>query len=627
MTAASDWLRRGLDAHRAGDLSNAAECYQRAIDLADDADAWHMLGMLHHQAGAANAAFDCLAQALRQRRDDPAILANRAAVKIALGDFAGAYADAEQATLARPSLYAAWFNLALAAEATARWDQALAALQHAQALRPGASVQSVQQRCAFALARALSLGGHPSKALDAWRQYFDAGGDAADAWLLRANAASDLGRHDDSIRYLANARERAPDSADYASAELIALCYQPGTKSITQTHMAREWGRVYCADIASDPLPIRRAVAQRIGFYSPRFAAGPIASLVLPLLKVLHERGIGIYLYAGFDHQDDDTPRFAELARAWRYCADHTDAALVLQARVDALDVMVDLCGHAPGNRLRAFAQRMAPLQLSWGDWFASTGVPNMDLFFGDPVLTPAAEDYCFSERVLRLPHTRFVYAPPPSALLIEPSPRSEQAPIRFASFNRLSKLTDQTIACWAKILGAVAGSELYLRAAALDEDEAVIDIRRRFAAHGIAPARLLCKGFGSYAEILADYASVDVALDPFPFNGCVTTLDALWMGIPVIALHGKCLAARQSAALLAAHGFAQWVAEHEDDYLRIAVDITRSRAALAEFGGALRAARSHSVLFDAHRFADDWLGQLGRASVSTEVAPFAESQ
>jgi predicted O-linked N-acetylglucosamine transferase (SPINDLY family) len=275
----------------------------------------------------------------------------------------------------------------------------------------------------------------------------------------------------------------------------------------------------------------------------------------------------------------------------------------------------VDLCGHAPGNRLRAFARRMAPLQVSWGDWFATTGVPNMDVFLGDAMLTPAAEDDCYSERVLRLAHSRFVYAPQGTALDL-PDPRVlGEGRLRFVSLNRISKLTDATVSCWARILSALPESELLLRSAALDEPQTAALLRQRFSQQGIAAERILCFGFASYQDVLADYAQADIALDPFPFNGCVTTLDALWMGVPVVALRGRSLVARQGASLLMAHGCADWVAENADDYLAIAMRLAQSRAELRQHSQVLLAKRETSVLFDVPGFTTDWLAALAASN------------
>jgi protein O-GlcNAc transferase len=611
MTDARSWLQRGLAAHQAGETQAAVDAYRRAIELADDADAWHMLGMLRHQQGDSEAALDSLQQALRQRPADPAVLANRAAVHLARGDFNSAEDDAELAARSRPQSYAAWINLGLAQEAQGMLDTALSAFERAHALRPGAAAREALLRCLFALAKIRGLNGRPSAAEKLWLRYLALGGDSADAWLLRANVASDLGRHEDALDWLAEARRRAPGSSEYASAELIARCHCVDTDVRVLSRMTRAWAKRFCTQTAGWHEPATSSALRRIGFYSPRFAAGPMASLVLPLLQQLHRQGIEVFLYAGFDHSDDATPRFRAAAQVWRDVHTDTDEMLVQRVSADALDALVDLCGHAPGNRLRALAQRMAPLQVSWGDWFASTGVPNMDAFLGDAVLTPAAEDDCYSERVLRLAHSRFVYAPQVTAADVPVRSRRSDGRLRFVSLNRISKLTDATVSCWARVLNAVPESELMLRSAALDEAQTAKVLRQRFAHHGIAGERILCAGFASYQDVLADYAQADIALDPFPFNGCVTTLDALWMGVPVVALRGRSLVARQGASLLTAHGCEDWVAASVDEYVGIAVRLAQSLTGLEDHRRSLLAKRDTSALFDVAGFTADWLSAL----------------
>lgn len=617
MTDARNWLRRGLAAQQAGEIQAAIEAYRHAIELSGDADAWHMLGMLQHQRGDSEAALECLQQALRQRPADPAVLANRAAVHLARGHFNLAEDDAELASRSRPQSYTAWINLGLAQEGQGMLGTALSAFERAHALRPGEATRTALLRCLFASAKVQGLNGRPSNAEKLWLRYWALGGDSADAWLLRANVAGDLGRHEEALDDLAEARRRAPESAEYASAELIAHCHSVNTDARVLSRMTRAWAKRFCTKTAGWHEPVQCAALRRIGFYSPRFAAGPMASLVLPLLQQLSRLGIEVFLYSGFDYCDDDTPRFRAAAQVWRDVHTDTDEALVQRVSADRLDALVDLCGHAPGNRLRAFALRMAPMQVSWGDWFATTGVPNIDVFLGDKVLTPASEDDHYSERVVRLARSRFVYAPQIGAREVELGLERGAGPRRFVSLNRISKLTDATVSCWARILAALPDSELRLRSAALDEPRTAALVRQRFSNHGISGERIQCFGFANYQDVLSDYAQADIALDPFPFGGCVTTMDALWMAVPVVTLRGNSLVARQGASLLTAHGCAEWIAEDEEHYVRIAIQLAQQRSALQSCRQALLAKRETSILFDAPAFAVHWLVALNSVSAN----------
>lgn len=611
MTEARNWLKRGLDAHRSGTLEAAAEAYQQAIDLGDLADAWHMLGMLKHQQGDQGAAWHCLERALDRQPDNAAILANRAVVLLANGAFESARIDAARASELNADSYAAWFNLAQALDGLGRYGEAIDALLQVQRLRPDAGIAGRVVQARFKYARALGQSGQPSAAATAWDDYFAQGGDEPDAHLLRANVLGDLGRHADSQRGYQAACARAPDNPDYASAALIANCFQPAIDARAQYAQTQDWARRFCADLVGVPTTARPGPVHRIGFYSPRFAGGPMASLVLPLLRELRALGVELHLYSGFDYQDGDTPRFQALAQCWRDVHSMDDVALVQCVRADELDVLVDLCGHAPGNRLRAFARRMAPLQVSWGDWFASTGVPTMDVFLTDSVLSPSGDDAAFSERLLRLPATRFAYAPPQGWEDVPTrSTRARQDGLRLASFNRLSKLTDATLQCWAELMRRLPASSLHLQASALDEAATLNYTRQRFADQSVDPGRIHARGLSSYAKTLEHYGEVDIALDPMPFNGCVTSFDALWMGVPVVALRGKTLVGRQSAALLQAHGCADWIAEDSASYVEIVLGLSEPSALQAARERLLQT-RTDSPLFDTQAFARDWLAAL----------------
>jgi protein O-GlcNAc transferase len=214
-------------------------------------------------------------------------------------------------------------------------------------------------------------------------------------------------------------------------------------------------------------------------------------------------------------------------------------------------------------------AQRVAPLQVSWLDWFDTTAVPAMDAWISDSWLTPEDSTQRYTERVLRLPSGRFCYAPPADA---PPAAHTGGDGIVFASFNRLAKLNADVVAAWSSILVRTPGSSLQLGARLLDEPQTRAHTLERFAAHGIAANRLVLHGQRSYADLLASYRGVDIALDPSPFSGCTTTCDALFMGCAVIALPGETFVSRQSASLLWRIGKDEWVAQSREDYIERAI-------------------------------------------------------
>jgi predicted O-linked N-acetylglucosamine transferase (SPINDLY family) len=557
-----------LALHRAGRLPEAEAGYRAIIAASADADAMQLLASLLHQDGRSQEALTWLDRALPRLARRDAAESNRAAMLLALARFDDARASAER-VLARDPQHAG-----------AALNRRLALLGQARA----ASELLVKAR-------------H-------YASYAAAGGDDPGAFLDYGNVLQNIGAAQEAIAVFEQARALDPHSADIASAALIAAHFHPGADAVALAQRARAAAAVHARGVAVRDA--RAGEADCFGFYSPRFGAGPLASLVLPVLRALARRGIRIVLFPGYAHDEAEAAPFRALAAGWHHVGGLDDAAFAARVARERVGVLFDLCGHAPGNRLRAFASRLAPLQVSWGDWFCTTGLANMDLFIGDAVTTPPAEDRCYSERVLRLPRTRFAYALPGDA---PATAREAPAQACFASFNRLSKLGDDSVECWARILAAVPQSTLLLRSDGLEQSSLRAHTAARVAARGIDPARLRCDGFGSHADTLRRYGEVTVALDPFPFNGCVTTCDALAMGVPVVALRGASLVARQSAALLHAIGCDDWVAADVGGYVE--------RACALASPAANRAARARLVggeplaIFDAEGFADDLLAAI----------------
>jgi len=563
-------LRDALALHRAGRLSEAEAGYRAIIAATADAEAMQLLASLLHQDGRSHEALAWLDRALPQLALRDAAQSNRAAMLLALGRFDEAVASAEQVLARNPHHAGATQNRRLALLGQARaGGELLAKARH-------------------------------------YARYAAAGGDDPVAFLEFGNALQNIGAAEKAIAAFERARELDPHSPGIASAALIAAHFRADADAAALARRARAAAAVHSRGVSARDAGGRDADC--FGFYSPRFGAGPLASLVLPVLRALARRGIRIVLFSGHAHGEAEALAFRALAAAWHDVGEMDDESFAACVARERVGVLFDLCGHAPGNRLRAFAARLAPLQPSWGDWFCTTGLPNMDLFIGDAVTTPASEEHCFSERVLRLPRTRFVYALAQDAPVASAEP---PAAVCFGSFNRLSKLGDDTVACWARILAAVPRSTLLLRSDGLEQASLRDHTAQRFAAHGIEPARLRCDGFGSHADTLRRYGAVSVALDPFPFNGCVTTCDALAMGVPVVALHGASLVARQSAALLHAIGCEDWVATDVDGYVERACALAApqaNRAARARLGD-----RGRLAIFDAEGFADELLAALRR--------------
>lgn len=598
---------------------------------ATDLSARRALATLLHRLGRNDEALRALDDAQPEMSRDPELLMLRADVLLSLGRAADAVEAARDALSMDSGRLEAQAGLGFALLQAGRWDEARTMLSAVLAAKPGALfVRSalVQGHLRHGHAdEALAIARHPSvldatPALSALLQEFAAAQAPShhlellraralrhpqdyDAALALAAGHHQLGRLGDALAWCERAqalrpRERRPleiratalidrgdveaglalyrdllaqrDDAETAARHLVLMHYDPAQ---TNRRLFEALHAFAARHIPRFGPPFARARGgaegrkRRIGWLSPRFGAGPVASFLTGLLGAFDRGRHHHCLIALQPLHDAEGRRLQTLADDWIELSGLDDMTLLQRLRALDLDVLIDLAGHSTANRLTVVAQRVAPVQVSWLDWFDTTAVPAMDAWISDAWLTPPGSTQEFSERVVRLDAGRFCFTPPPDA----PSPtRAGDGAVVFSSFNRLAKLNDAVVSAWAEILTRVPGSRLQLGTQLLGDPATRTHTLERFARHGIGAERLDLAGRRPYADLLAAYRGIDIALDPFPFSGCTTTCDALFMGCAVIALPGETFVSRQSASLLQRLGREEWIARDRDDYVERAV-------------------------------------------------------
>ncbi|WP_190275838.1 O-linked N-acetylglucosamine transferase, SPINDLY family protein [Thiorhodovibrio frisius] len=296
-------------------------------------------------------------------------------------------------------------------------------------------------------------------------------------------------------------------------------------------------------------------------------------------------------------------------------CRDITrldDIALAQCIQTDQIDVLIDLSGHTAGSRLSVFAHRPAPVQLSWLGYFATTGLTSLDAVVLDPWHAPEGTEAQFVEPILRLPAGRWCYQPVPWAPKeLSPPPAERNGWITFGSFNNTAKLNDGVYDLWARILAVVPDSRLILKWRTFNDAALRQRVTQAFVARGIAAERIELRGPSFHADLLKEYAELDIALDPFPFTGGLTTCEALWMGVPVITWPQARVVSRQGFALLSAIGLAELAVEDAQAYVRLAVALAKDRDRLRALGGGLRERMRCAPLMDVLGFSRSLEDQL----------------
>ena len=248
----------------------------------------------------------------------------------------------------------------------------------------------------------------------------------------------------------------------------------------------------------------------------------------------------------------------------------YAGAAVGERIRELGIDVLIDLSGYGDQGFMTLCADRLAPVQVKWvGSQNHSTGLKEMDWFITDRWETPPDCEKFYSERLLVMPDGYVCYSPPAYAPEVAPPPFARNNFLTFGCFNNLAKVTPRVVAAWAAIMLRVPGSRLVLKCLQFNERATRDRLQAAFAAHGIEPARIELRGSSPHRELLAQYREIDIVLDPFPYSGGLTTCEALWMGVPTVALPGETFASRHSTSHLCNVGLADWVAVDLDDYQR----------------------------------------------------------
>jgi protein O-GlcNAc transferase len=294
---------------------------------------------------------------------------------------------------------------------------------------------------------------------------------------------------------------------------------------------------------------------------------------MLPWLEKHDRINFKIIAYSDREQADAMTIRIRQNVDEWRNAVGKDDEELALQIEKDRVDVLIDLAGHTAGNRLKMFARRIATLQVSWLGYSATTGVPAMDVVLMDDYIAPEDCNKYFTEKLVRLEGLRFCYTPPVYAPEVAPSPFLKNGYLTFGCFNNLAKLTPLVIQSWASILNALPQSRLILKWKSLGDQETARRIQLKFENYGVAPKRIECRGWSKHAAMLAEYSDVDVALDPFPFSGGLTSCDALYMGVPVITMPSELPISRQTGSFLNAIGLNCWRRLNFDHLCRLNLD------------------------------------------------------
>lgn len=532
----------------------------------------------------------------------------------------------------------AYYNMAVALSALGMTENAINCYQNILEINPN-DAQAYNN-----LGVLFKFRGNLEKAVSCYHKAIDINPAYVQAYNNLGNALKDQGRIDAAIQYYNKAIEINPHDAEsyynmgvakYYQAEilkaisyyrkaleidphftkahcnlLLAMNFDPYCANSDFLYESNAWWKNHGAGQAyyfSHTNFGNRTKRLKIGYVSPDFHQHSVSYFFLPLLAGHDRNNVEIFCYSDTSRPDGMTDRIMNLADHWCPSFNLPDEALANQIYKDSIDILVDLSGHTAHNRLTVFACKPAPIQVSWLGYPNTTGLPLIDYRFTDNIADPDGEvDRYYVETLIRLTSGFLCYSPPDDAPEINPSNDRGSGPVTFGSFNNIAKINTKVIDLWSQILRKSPGSILVLKNNHHVPESTKSRYLNLFHQNGIEFRRVrILAHIPSLKDHLSQYNDVDIALDPFPYNGTTTTCEALWMGTPVITLRGDRHSSRVGASILTRINRHEWIAECENDYVSKAIELASNRSELARLRGKLRQQMINSPLCDSTRFAE----------------------
>jgi len=618
---------------RLGQNAAADLGYRCTLELAPDhVGALARAGVASLAAGRLEQAVDLLGRAVRL---EPDVNSHRLNLGIALCrrmDFAAARAVLEAALDGGPLQPEMRFNLGIALHGLGLQREALAEYRRATGSRPGYSdafnnLGNVHKELGeFALAAAAyesAISADPASVAArnnlGCLQRTLGRLDAAETLLRGALALDPLhaALHDNLGNVLKDRGDVEGAIASFRKSLDLEPCSAPTHSNLAYTlnfvaadpertlAECRRWAQRFAAPLrtAQRPHDNERSAERRlrIGYVSADFREHCQSSFTIPLLLRHDHASFEVHCYSSVERADATTRRIEALADVWHEVRHLSDAALAAQIRADRIDVLVDLTMHMAGGRPLVFARKPAPVQIAWLAYPGTTGIEAIDYRISDPRLDPPDEHHWYSERTLLLPDSFWCYDPLCDEPRVNRLPALERGYVSFGCLNNPCKLSDATLQLWARVLAAVAGSRLLLL---VPPGSAARELGARSSAAGIAPERVDFVPYRPRSEYLRGFHDIDVALDTLPYNGHTTTLDALWMGVPVVSRIGTTCVGRGGLSQLHCLGLAELAADTDAEFVATAVALATDLPRLTALRASLRARLEASALMDAPRFA-----------------------
>jgi predicted O-linked N-acetylglucosamine transferase (SPINDLY family) len=610
MATIPEVLNTALEHHRAGRLDQSEALYKYILArIPAHPDALHLLGMAAHQRGRHQEAFDLIQRAIQSNNGVAEYYDHLGVILISLGRYEEAIGAIRHALGMQENRPNTWIALGRAQMNLGRVLRALDSFKKALEIEPeNVDALSNLGVCYYELERL-------EEAKEKFQAALARNPAVAAIWNNMGAIQIEQGDADASVEAYEEAIRRDNSYSQAYCNRLMNEQYRPVVTPEKLLELSRGWDKLYSPHPAPQlpGRPRNPGEPVRVGFVSPDLCRAPVGYFICGMLRFLDRREISTFVYSTTPRIDDLSADIKRHVSLWRDVRAFSDDKLLTTIRADQVDVLFDLAGHTKGNRLRVFARRAAPVQATWAGYVGTTGIGAMDYILADRWQIPEEFEQFYTERVLRMEHDYVCYEPPPYSPPVGPLPAERNGYVTFGGFHNVGKAGALSVATWAKVLHAVPDSKLVLAYKKLNDPVVEARLRRRFDEAGIPRERVIVEGSTPHWTLLNRYNDVDIGLDSRPYSGGLTTLEAMWMGVPVVTVPGRTFAGRHSLTHLTNAGFPELAAPDEEGYVGLAAELSRDLPRLAEYRRTLRPRLVDSPIMNPRAFAREFTALMQR--------------
>ena len=564
----------GILLHKSENIDEAIDYYKKAINLKKDfAEAFNNLGSAKRALNKTNEAIEFFIKAVNLKSNYAEAYNNLGGAYYDLGNKEEALDNFKKAIKIKPDYAEAHNHLGTVLIDLTRFDESLSSYNKSIEFKP-----------------------------DKEKVYNNLG-----------NLYNNLGKYNEATQAYKKAIEIKPDYAMAHSNLLLNINYKKDFDPQEYLREAKNF-RINCKPKKNFSLNCnfeKNPTKLKLGLVSADFGNHPGGFFTLSTLKKLKKKNFELVAYATTDREDEFSHYFKPLFSKWYSVEKEKDEKIVEKIIEDGIHILIDLQGHSAKNKLPIFIYKAAPIQLSWLGQ-GSTGIPEIDYLIGSPHITPKDEENHFIEKIFRLPEISQCFTPPDFDVEVNILPALKNNFITFGCINKLTKVNDDVILLWSKVLSSVKGSKILLKNKDLNDKKICEKILERFKKNNINEDQIILEGESkSRKELLQVYNRIDIALDPFPFQGNTSTIEAVWMGVPVITLRGNRYLFHFGESINSNLNMKDWIANNHEEYISKSLEFASDIKQLIKIRKTLRQIALNSPVFDAERFSEHFSKML----------------